>query len=274
MPINREKLKLAISTIQKDEEDGFFSSSMLVKSWMHISLNTREGIKFPPISSFIQYIYQDVSNIETITSRLDWQRELWKNNKLDVGKWMSYAACDIDIFHIEMRSIFDYVAKVIQRISNQPKQVPDEGFNVLKTWLANKKKNTERLGEDLAELVLSVNWFEDLKNIRDKTVHQGAMTLVFLEKDKILFQIHKGIENLVNIPEIMYNPNVVIFELYAAMYFGYLVAFLEDFASVIKEHLPRGKFSFGAGNPRKQYREIPIIYSWIEELLKMKKVMS
>ncbi len=91
--------------------------------------------------------------------------------------------------------------------------------------------------------------------------------MVFLEKDRILFQTHKGIENLVFIPEIMYNENVAIFELYAGMYFGYLIAFLEDFATAITKRLPKGRFSFGSGNPRRMYRELPVIYIWIERLL-------
>lgn len=75
---------------------------------------------------------------------------------------------------------------------------------------------------------------------------------------------------MVSIPEIMYNKNVADFELYAGMYFGYLIAFLEDFATAIERYLPKGKYSLGAGNPRKVYRELPVIYSWIEELLNIK----
>ncbi len=160
MPIRKEKLKIAISTIQKGEEGGYFSSSLFIRTLMYVSLNTRMGEKFPPISSFMNYISQDIGNIETITARLEWQRDLWSNNKIDVGKWCSFTGCDIDIFHVEMRSIFDYVAKIIKRISNQPEQVPDEGFNILKTWLTKSEDNSQRLGEDLAELVLSVDWFD------------------------------------------------------------------------------------------------------------------
>lgn len=267
MPIRKDRLTVAISTIQKDEEGGYFSPSIFVISLTNIMLNTRMGQKLPPIYSFMQYISQDISNIETITTRLAWQRDLWSTNQLDVGKWMSYAGCDIDLFHIEVRSVFDYLAKVIKRVSDRPEQVPDEGFNVLKTWSAKSDDNVKRLGKDLAELVFSVDWFDDLKNVRDVSVHQGGMTLVFLEKDRILFQILKGYEHLISIPEIMYNENVVDFELYAGMYFGYLITFLEDFATAIERRLPKGKYSFGVGNPRKVYRELPVIYSWIEKLL-------
>ena len=264
MPIRKDKLKVAISTIQKDEEGGYFSPSKFVRVLTNIMLRTKRGEKLPPIYSYMQYISQDVHNMVTITTRLAWQRNLFSTSQLDIGKWMAYAGCDIDLFHIEVRSVFDYVAKVIKRVSDQPEQVPDEGFNVLKTWLEKPDDNVKRLGKDLAELVLSVDWFDALKNVRDVNVHQGGMTLVFLEKDRILFQMLKGYKHFISIPEIMYNKNVVDFELYAGMYFGYLIAFLEDFATAIERRLPKGEYSLGVGNPRVLYRELPVIYSWIE----------
>jgi hypothetical protein len=159
------------------------------------------------------------------------------------------------------------LAKIIKRVSDQPKQVRDKGFYRLKTWLAKSDDNVKRLGKDLAELVFSVDWFDDLKNVRDVIVHHGGVTLVFPEKDRILFLIPKGYEHLVSIPEIMYNENVVDFELYAGMYFGYLVAFLEQASRSIEKRLPPRKSAFGAHNPTKVYRELPVIYTWIERIL-------
>jgi len=160
------------------------------------------------------------------------------------------------------------LSKQFSWVSNQPKQVPDEGFNKLKNWLQKSGENPKRLGIDQAELVLSADWFDDLKNVRDANIHQGGMTIVFLEKERILFQTVKGFEKLVAIPELMYNENVVDFQLYAGMYFGYLIAFLEDFANVLEKLLPNSKYSLSLGNPRKLFgQHPPIIYSWTERLL-------
>jgi hypothetical protein len=65
----------------------------------------------------------------------------------------------------------------------------------------------------------------------------------------------------------MYNENVVDFELYAGMYFGYLIAFLEQASRSIEKRLPPRKSAFGAGNPTIMYRELPVIYTWIEKTL-------
>ena len=266
MVIRKDQLKTVLSTIQK--VDGSYAiQNDFVRLSANISLNEKLGVKLPPIGSFLNYIHQDIANIETISTRLAWEKALWCNNQLDVGKWMIYAACDIDLFHIEVRSIFDYLAKVIKRVSDQSEQVPDEGFYHLRTWLAKSDDNVKRLGKDLAELVLSVDWFDGLKNVRDVNVHQGGMTLVFLEKNRILFQILSGYDNLVSISEIMYNENVADFELYAGIYFGYLIAFLEQVSRSIEKRLPPRKSAFGAGNPIMVYRELPSIYTWIERIL-------
>lgn len=268
LPILKEKLKVAASTIKKDESDTFFSDSLFVTLFAHVMVNGQLGVKYPPIYSFLKYISQDINNLEVITSRLAWEKTLWNENQLDIGDWMMYAVCDIDIFHVEIRSIFDYIAKVLVRVSDNPSQVPDEGFNDLRNWLTKSEVNAQRLGSDLSSLVLSCDWFDQIKTVRDINIHQGGMTLVFPEKGRILFQILKGYKNLVFVPDIMYNENVVDFERYAGMYFGYLVSFLEEFASIIRNRLPEGRFAFGVGNPRKVYgKRLPTVYIWIDNLL-------
>ena len=270
MPLNKEKLELAFSTIKKDNEGNYISPSNFVKLSIGMWTNICVGVKYPPIYSFLQYIRQDVGNIEVITSRLAWELDLWNKEQLSLGNWMGYAACDIDLFYIEMRSIFDYVAKVIVRISDKPQEIPDGSFNELRNWLLKKQDNPKTLGEDLANLVRSANWFEELKKVRDTNVHQGGTTLVFLEKDRILFQTSKNYTNLISIPEIMYNENVADFELYAGLYFGYLMSLLEEFSITVRKRLPTGKINFDAGNPRIQFgKEMPTIFLWIQKLIKL-----
>ena len=272
MPIDKEKLKAALSTFQKTEE-GYICPSEFVKLWSNVRLNTLCGVKLPPIGSFLQYITVDLTNIETISSRLVWELDLVDKGKLDVWRWMRFAQCDIDVFHIEIRSIFDYLEKVIQKVSDHPENVTDKGFNDLSNWLVDekgkaKKENVERLGEDLAKLVLSVDWFTDVKNVRDETVHRGADTMVFPEKGRILFQVNKSYKNLVSFPEVQYNENVIDFELYAGVYFGYLIALLENACQVVEKRLPPRKSAYGAGNPYKSYgKQLPAIYDWIGKVL-------
>ncbi len=271
MPIDKERLKAVLSMFQKTEE-GYICPSELVRLWSNVRLNAIAGVKLPSIGSFLQYISQDVTNIETLSSRLVWELSLSDRKELDVWDLIRYAECDIDVFHIEIRSIFDYLERIIQKVSDHPDNVPEKGFNDLRNWLLDekgeeKKENVERLGEDLAKLVLSVDWFDDIKNVRDETLHRGADTMVFPEKGRILFQVSKGAKNLISFPEVQFNENVIDFELYAGVYFGYLIAFLEEASKVVEKRLPPRKSAYGVGNPRRSYKELPAIYKWIEKVI-------
>jgi hypothetical protein len=57
---------------------------------------------------------------------------------------------------------------------------------------------------------------------------------VFFDKPRVLFQIYDSGQNkIVDLPELMYNENVVDFELYAGLYYGYLIDYLEDIAKAV-----------------------------------------
>jgi hypothetical protein len=94
------------------------------------------------------------------------------------------------------------------------------------------------LGQDLAHLIQSCDWYDPLVYARDKIVHENLQVIVFLYP-RILFQIYAKDENnknnlpvgLVNIPEVMVNKNLVNFELYAAVHIGYSFSLLEGFAN-------------------------------------------
>jgi hypothetical protein len=81
------------------------------------------------------------------------------------------------------------------------------------------------------------NWFYQVRDYRDNIIHRGADTIVFYVKWKIVFQTHMGAQNLINIPELMYNSNTVDFELYGAVHYGYLLDYLEEIAEVIYKRL-------------------------------------
>jgi len=64
----------------------------------------------------------------------------------------------------------------------------------------------------------------------------------------------------------MFNENVADFELYAGLYFGYLIAYLEEASQTIDKHLSMKRFP--QTNPHTLYKELPEIYNWIEKLVK------
>lgn len=71
---------------------------------------------------------------------------------------------------------------------------------------------------------------------RDGIVHENLSSTGFMHA-RIFFQIctmdkDKRRVNLINIPEVMINQNLVDFELYAAVHIGYTFWLLEEFAKL------------------------------------------
>jgi hypothetical protein len=264
MAINKQQLKNALSTINKDEE-GYFCSGHFVDLLSHVHINVAMGAKLHELYNYLQFVNQDIWNIETIALRLEWQRDLWTQNKIGDGSWMQSAATDIDHFHVEFRSIFDYLAKIIGIVSKSPRQVRSSSFRKLKNWVAKSDDNVQMLGKDLAQVIISWEWFDDFREVRDSIVHRGGFTIAFLEKGRILFQVYEGIHRKVLIPEIMFNENVVDFELYAGLYIGYLIACLEEISELIYKRLNLKKVG---SNPKSYHPGLRVVRDWIKHVLR------
>ena len=98
-----------------------------------------------------------------------------------------------------------------------------------------KDKYKENLGALYPILDKDFTWFYDLRVVRNKIIHQGSEPLVFCDpEDGILFQVYgeQG-KNLIEIPEFMFNSNIVRFELYIAYYFAELLLFLDNLSTVV-----------------------------------------
>jgi hypothetical protein len=274
MPIDKKRLKGVLSTFLPNAEEGYDCSSEFVKLSSNVKDNVSWGLEeFRELNRYFRYIDHVIHNIETVIEKLEWERGLFDKDQLGRWEWVQFSEVDIDIFHVYMRSIFDYLAKIIQIVSDHPKSVSEEhSFNELQNWLVDKdgehqEKNVKMLGSDLASLVLSVDWFKSIKNVRDNIVHRGADTMAFAEEGMIPFQVNKDAEYLISFPEIKFNENLIDFELYAGVYFGYLLAFLEEASKVIEKRLPPRKSAYGVGNPHKWYRKMPAVYKCIEKVL-------
>jgi hypothetical protein len=145
-----------------------------------------------------------------------------------------------------------------------------ESFNKLRNWLINPKSksdNSKNWDQELSNLILSANWFDEMKNIRDSLLHQGGYVLVFPDQKKILVQVYKSHKTQISFPEIMFNENVVDFELYGGLYFACITDFLENFAIIVENRLPK-KIRESVVTPFRPYNKTPVIFQWIDHLLR------
>ena len=258
--IDRSRLQSTLSLIKHDEI-GFFTNGKFIELSSLIQLEASKGREINQLYRLTHYISQDVWNLLTILSRLEWQKNLVMENKLDDGLWSLFVATDIYVFHSELRSIFDYIAKIIQLISNTPGKA--RSFTQLKNWVS-KPENAGKIGKDLSNFVSSCHWFYDIRAIRDNLIHDGAEPLVFPSKGRILFLMRTSDYKKIMIPEIMFNENVVDFELYAGLYMAYLLIYLEEFSELVNKHLNLNKFNSMA---KGYHPGLGITREWINKIL-------
>jgi hypothetical protein len=258
-------LKDALNIIKEDETGKYRSGNWVSLSTI-LSINASYNKELIPESRLMRYIDQDLWNIETMCEKVDWVSLLFTQNVLNEMQYMRFIQTDLDSFLIEIRSIFDYISKILTILSQNPKQVRGEGesFNKLFNWLSKKKTNLGIFGEDLGNLVLCCDWFYDIKDLRDDKTHRGANTLIFPNKNEILFQVYKGWEKQVEVNEIMFNENVVNFRRYAGLIIGYLYNYLEIIAKTIE---PKIKLKTYGADFRSYHPGLKNTHKWISVLL-------
>lgn len=272
--ISRKKLEIALSLIQKDENGYFLTGHFydltnivrynLITKRTYFKENELKMLK--EINENLIMILERMWNIETIILRLNKQKKQWTQGKLTDIEWIYFAALDIKYFHVEIRSIFDYLARIIKEVSDSPKQLPDS-FSKLKTNLYKKKYN-EKLGDNLTHLINSCDWFFDIRRIRDLVIHKKELTFICLVKNQIVFQIHdrskpspQGIQIVK--PEVLSNPYTVDFEKYAAIYTSFLIDYLEESSQLISKRLnmPQNELRAKAYHPG-----LEVLRNWIKNL--------
>jgi hypothetical protein len=193
-----------------------------------------------------------------------WQRDLASEKKLEAGWYRNYSQVGIDAFHTKYRSIFDTIACVVGLLSAH-EGVP-KSFTDLQKW-AMKKNSAKILGNaDLLNLITSCEWYAEVKAVREEIIHNNAHTTVFFPAPAVLFQVHQGYKNKINIPEVMINEYLADFELYAGIYLGYLLWYLEELARISR---PTLKLPHYNSEPKSIHPGIAVIKEWMERTMSL-----
>lgn len=243
------------------------------------------------LNMLTSYISQDIGNIGAIITRLSWMREKACHDDYLHKMWMFFASADISLFHIEIKSIMDYIAEIIaehankrvlqkliklNKWSNGPQDyskiqkwlnVPQK-FAGLKQWLKKdvRNKRHQSLGSEIAKMVEITSWYDDISIVRNKTVHKGGYSLVFPQPEEgILFQIYsEGYEYLIRNNFYIVKNNIASFKRYAALYLSHLMIFLERFAALSRHKL---SFTGDTSNAKLHSFGFDILVKWIDSSL-------
>lgn len=220
---------------------------------------------FKRVGQLVGFIVKDIGNISTIIHRLSWFRNAQIDDEFRKCMWFDYAKLDVEHFHVELRSIMDYIGEIISIMAEKRGQVPNS-FNDLINYVKKNNGNRARLGEELSTIIESACWFPSLRGVRDSLVHVGGSTLIFdIPEEAVLFQIYNGeLHDLVDLKVLMYNENVAHFDRYAAFYLSNIFVFLEKIAKYIyqKNEIVR----IGIGDSNISSPGFYIIHDWIIKL--------
>lgn len=189
------------------------------------------------IHKTLRHINNDVWNICTIASRIEWFRRIAQENQWTEKNpflWSLYTGLDIELFFIEVRSILDYTAIALKDMSQKPAQVKVGSFREMYQWLEKNPGNKERLGQEASNVIQSAAWYKEIRQLRDDMIHRGFDTVVFgSPRDGVLFQVLSGLEGKVHMEALMWNENVVDFQLYVGLYFARIYALLNKLGTLI-----------------------------------------
>ena len=173
---------------------------------------------------------QDLFNLFNIVHRVHWMRSKVLDATMPEDLFYQFAGADIDMFHVELRSIFDYLAHAMSPFAHAP--LPDS-FNKLRARIAGGEGYSAKIGQAIANLVTSCSWFGYLKDSRDCLIHDGDFTLVFPHASRVLFQTYEPEGIRVHFPPVMFTERIVDFEIYAGMWLARLYDYLERWANAM-----------------------------------------
>lgn len=186
-----------------------------------------EGDRLRNLSVRANYASHDLLNLFTLASRMEWMLGLADSGTLSEGHFGEYATADIEGFHTQLRSLFDYLAQAMAPYASR--KIP-ESFRRLQDRILCDNQYGAGIGQALADLVIACNWFGYMRDTRDELVHRGGRSIIFPARGEILFQTYgeEGIRH--TFPPVMYNENVADFRLYGGMYLGRLSDYMEKWA--------------------------------------------
>jgi hypothetical protein len=183
----------------------------------------------------LERIKGDLGTLLTMLHQASWQKKMVRESHLGTEYNMYYGTALADAFITKYRSAYDTIAKAFRALA----KYPDQAYGSF-TDLRNEKYNDNILRvycKDLAHLIQSCDWYDQMLKARDDIVHYNLKSSGFMHS-RILFQItqwdkeEKRFVHVINIPEMMVNENLVDFELYTAVHVAYTFWLLEEFAKL------------------------------------------
>lgn len=259
--IELSTLEKALTLFHADSRGTYIQTSF----WeLDLKLRTAQALNATKFPIPFHLVTQDLWNMGTLISRLVWMRKLSVAGSMPKDLWRVYSSLDVENYFVQLRSLMDHAAHIINLMAPKPNQLPDS-FSTLRNSF-EKYKN--KLDQNVLACIISADWFDELRDIRDELVHSGGFSLIFGEPSEgILFQVYKkNNSKLISNEHLHYNENVVYFERYASLQFANLLIFLEDLGNALHTSLSIHLTEY---NTRSYCSGFQDLQQWIFDLQKL-----
>lgn len=222
---------------------------------LKLSGRARDAADLEWIVLSLDGVRQELQGILVSWHRLDWVKRLHAQKAIDDPTFMLYAASDIDLFHVRLRSAFDYLAPVGWGTAVRRECVGGKkSFEDLVTWAEENSGRLELLGPAAVLLLDHEKWFRGLRELRDFMVHNRGFTLV-LPGDGIGFMTIRhggGVPDFEAClpPGVMQSAGVADFRRYACAHLCWFIHLAEQLATLLQERwelAPKLEIRHGGG---------------------------
>lgn len=266
MSLEKDRITTALAVISKDRGGRIARSGNFMELFTALREAKYRGEPLAAQYKAMENIGSCIWDLETVALKLAFLKSEWEKGNLNDTAWAYFAQGEIEFFLIAMRSAFDFISSLLLLASEAPGQMKQRSFQKLRNWILDVG-NIKRAGADVTAILNKCDWFEQLRALRDAIVHNGAETIIFTaEKGRILFLIVQGSRpyDFTSVPCIMYNENVADFEMFAAMYYGYFIALLEEVSMLV---LKKTGLKYHGRDPSASHPGIQILQDLMEKLL-------
>ena len=92
---------------------------------------------------------------------------------------------------------------------------------------------------------LDLDWFDEVREVRNKLMHEGASCLIFNNENEPLFQVYNlEVDDLFRPEEFLYNGDVISCKYFIAVSVSYLIYFVDTIFQLLKNINDNKKFAW------------------------------
>jgi hypothetical protein len=233
---HEEILHRALQHFIQNQNDFQISSSFFVYGYSIRQLEEQEGSlkHFLEAKEHFNSVFNNLWDLFAIIEKINWIKKQHLDGKIHHRLAANFIKTDLITFHTELRTSLDYIMPIMAIFSEKNGQLPTS-FNKVHNNIEKHKKN---LNKKLIPLIESATWFNEVRAVRDSLVHNNGSTTVYLNDNRLSFQVETFTKKFVNKSCFMDNKNTASVEKYIAYYMSHLLDFIENIAKVLLEIKP------------------------------------